>query len=108
MKTFVYTAAFVVFASAASACPWASKSYRATIEPSIDFNFIFDETCASVQAQKSGKEVKTVPLTLIDRSKADHGWYFEYDLFQFLFRFDGKQADAKQGGARRPMRLRER
>lgn len=61
-----------------------------------------------MQAQKDGKDVETVEMTLINRSAADHGWYFKYDLFEFLFRYDGKRADARQGGARRPMHLREK
>jgi hypothetical protein len=44
----------------------------------------------------------------VDRNQTDHGWYFEYDLFEFLFRVDGEKADARQGGARRPLRLREK
>ncbi len=107
MKVLVLGTAIVFLAGAASACPWASKHYRATVQPSLDFQFTFDETCATVVAQKSGKKAEVVQTTVIDRSKADQGWYFEYDLFEFLFRTNGERADARQGGTRRPMRLRE-
>jgi hypothetical protein len=108
LKTVLISAAFVLAASAATACPWAGKAYNATIEPSINFEFTFDATCDSIVAQRSGKEPETVALQQIDRNTTDHGWYFKYDLFEFLFRVDGERADARQGGARRPMNLREK
>jgi hypothetical protein len=91
--------------SASAACPWASKHFKATVQPSLNFEFKFDDTCATVVAQKSGKKAETVQTTVIDRSNADQGWYFEYDLFEFLFRANGERADARQGGTRRQMRL---
>lgn len=109
MKTIIYSATFVLLAGAASACPWAGKSYDAEVRPGVaEFEMTFDDTCSSVVAQRSGKEAETVALTQVDRNTADHGWYFKYDLFEFLFRVDGEKADARQGGARRPLHLREK
>jgi hypothetical protein len=107
MKGLILGTVIVLSAGAVSACPWAGKHYKATVQPSIDFDFTFDATCATVVAQKSGKQPETVQTTVVDRSNADQGWYFKYDLFEFLFRANGERADARQGGTRRPMRLRE-
>ena len=107
MKSAILFAAMTLVAGTASACPWAANSYKASIEGRVDFNFTFDTDCSSILAQKAGKQAENVQLRFVEGREADTGWYFEYDLFEFLFNEDGVRADARQGGARRTMRLRQ-